>query len=171
MRKLVWFGLVFVLLPMLSLANEEGAQPERKVFGDWFTLCAKPQNICTMNQIQFVNNENGRSQILHAHISKNPQKPEQLIMQLILPLGVVLPAGILVKIDKGKEIQLPYHTCTPKGCIAAMPLPDERYQLLRKGNEALVGFRPIGTDKTAVIKISLNGFTKASNVIRRSANP
>lgn len=165
-KKIVGFLIGWLVATNTFADDSTPETPERTVYGDWFTLCAKSIDVCTMNQVQYAERDGQRSQVLHVHISKNADNT--FFMQMILPLGVLLPPGVAMRVDQGEEFKMPYQICIPKGCIVATQLTKGRMQALQKGNEALIGFRPIGTDKIALIKVSLQGFTKASEVVRNS---
>lgn len=160
-------SLLFVIsLTCFSLASASNNPPERTLYDDWFTLCDTAKNFCSANQLQYMVKDTERSQVLHAHLSKNQNN--QLFMQIILPLGVLLKPGIIMKIDDGKQFSVAYHTCTNKGCIAVIPATESLLKELRLGSKALLGFRPVGIDKTMVIEMSLKGFTKASKQVQSS---
>jgi invasion protein IalB len=84
-------------------------------------------------------------------------KPQVLAM---LPLGSVLPAGALIKVDEGEPIKLAYTHCHMEGCVAESTVEAAVVDQMKKGK--LVGY--FGKDlsgRTLSVPIPLEGFAKA----------
>ena len=79
----------------------------------------------------------------------------------VLPLGVDLRSGMVLRVDNYEEIKAPYLRCTNAGCDVQVELTAELVAQLKKGLKLQVGFRPFGSSKTVVIDASLKGFTRA----------
>lgn len=94
--------------------------------------------------------------LLHVAVGHLPDDKPALIMTL--PLGISLPEGVGVKVDNGKQIEVPVQRCQRNGCIAGLLLKDKLLAAMKAGREADVTFydarrRPI------TVPVSLKGFT------------
>lgn len=84
---------------------------------------------------------------------------------IILPLGVLLPAGVKMQIDDQEKIfAFNIRSCVPVGCVSHVNLSQEVLDLLKKGVVANIQF-VADNGQNVVIKISLKGFTKALSSI------
>lgn len=77
---------------------------------------------------------------------------------MILPLGILIPEGVRMKIDDGPVMRFDLRYCDVIGCVGFVTLNDELLDMFRKGNEAQVVFKsPAGQVLGA--KFALTGFT------------
>lgn len=130
-------------------------------FGDWRIQCEEQR--CQAQQQLFVGEGEQRSRVLSASVMK---LQDQLVMQLVFPLGVDLRPGIATRIDEAQEQQFAFSTCVKDGCVVLLPLNEGFLSGLKAGNTLKAGFRPFGSDQTLVVELSLKGFTKASSNVR-----
>lgn len=154
------------LLLTLFLSSVAFAQtPQTTEYQDWVGICAEVQGQerCEIQQILDMENEQGNSRLLRATVSK---MNNQLIMQLLLPLGLDVRPGVVMQVDAGEEFGAPFLTCIQEGCLVAVPLDESRLAAMRAGSAIKVGFRPFNTDQTLVLEISLMGFTRASQTVK-----
>jgi invasion protein IalB len=84
---------------------------------------------------------------------------------LTAPLGVQLEEGLLLQIDGGETIRLPFKICAPGGCIAPRPLDQSHLSELKRGVKLLVGFYNTAGELVAV-PVSLKGFTAAYDALQ-----
>ncbi len=134
---------------------------QAETIGDWQVGCRGEQ--CQALQQLFTGEGEKRSRILSASLSKIK---DQLVLQLVLPLGVDLRPGIVIRIDESEEQRLGYTTCVADGCVVLTPLNDTLYAGMKAGKTMKVGFRPFNSEQTLVVEVSLSGFTKASSKVR-----
>jgi invasion protein IalB len=154
------------LLLTLFLSSVALAQtPQTTEYQDWVGICAEVQGQerCEIQQVLNMENEQGNTRLLRATVSK---MDNQLIMQLLLPLGLDVRPGVVMQIDEGAEFGAPFLTCVQEGCLVALPLDEGRLTAMRAGSSVKVGFRPFNTDQTLVLEISLMGFTRASQTVK-----
>lgn len=140
-------------------------EPRVTEFQDWVGVCAdiQGQERCEIQQTLNMENEQGNARLLRTSVNFIDN---QLVMQLLLPLGLDLRAGIVMQIDEGEEFGSGFLTCVQEGCLVAFPLDNDRLAALRAGNQMKVGFRPFNTNETLVLEISLMGFTRASQSVK-----
>lgn len=153
MRALKVLLLAFSFLTPLSLHAE--------TFGDWRVECEGER--CQALQQLFVGEGEQRSRVLSASVVKIQ---DQLVLQLVLPLGVDLRPGIVTRIDESTEQQFPFTTCVSDGCVVLLPLDAGLLAGMKAGKTMKAGFRPFSSEQTLVVELSLSGFTKASSKVR-----
>ncbi|MGI8397560.1 invasion associated locus B family protein [Agrobacterium deltaense] len=147
----------------LTLPN--GATSLREQYSDWTVVCAiatdgdKKTKICSMQQEQARQVKNGPSQRILA-VELQP-KDKGLVGVLVLPLGLKLDKGAILKIDDGKASDASaFRTCIFAGCIVDIKADDNMAAALGKG-KALSVKTTSDDGKDVDFSISLNGFQNA----------
>lgn len=130
---------------------------QAEVFGDWKVDCQEKK--CQAVQQLFVGEGEERSRVLSASVVSIQAQP---VLQLVLPLGVDLRPGVVVRVDQADERHFAYSTCLKDGCVALIPLEQGLLQAMKAGSVMKAGFRPFSSEQTLVVELSLSGFTKAS---------
>lgn len=131
-------------------------QPQQRT---WFKVCSQQgeNNICNVQHS--ITADNGQL-ITAVNLLTVTGALKRKIFQIAVPSGRFIPAGIKVKIDKGKVNKLPYTICLPSRCLAEIPLTNKMIKALKKGGEVVltsVNFQ----NKESPITVSLKGFTAA----------
>jgi invasion protein IalB len=112
-------------------------------------------------QQQQTDNE-GRT-VMAVAVGQVPGRSD-LGLLIIVPLGVLLPAGVTLQIDSGAEMPLVVDRCERQGCRIEMLLEPELLTRLKSGTQAKVffeAFDPQGERRRLGIPLSLLGFTAA----------
>jgi invasion protein IalB len=160
---------------MLTLAGAQEApvqqtpaqRPEAsKVFKDWRVQCQKSEEgkeLCFV--FQDVMLKEGNRHLLRLEMGYVPDKKDQLVAIITVPLGIALPPGVLLKIDEGKELRLPVEHCIPQGCRVLFPVDQDLLGALKAGNQAMVTVHNMG-HQPVQIPVSLSGFTAAFNSLK-----
>ncbi|MBF0132777.1 MAG: invasion associated locus B family protein [Magnetococcales bacterium] len=78
----------------------------------------------------------------------------------LLPLGINLPSGVVVKIDKDKPFPLVLQHCTPDGCLGAAQLNAPQTEGLLKAKEVSVIMLPSGATQPISFDVNMDGFAK-----------
>ncbi len=77
---------------------------------------------------------------------------------VMVPLGVAIPHGLKVRVDKGKPIDLRYTLCHPQGCTAEGEATKEFVEKLKKGNKLYIAaVNAVG--RVFQVPVHLKGFT------------
>ena len=131
---------------------------------DWQSLCElrEEKTICQISQTLKKENDGQVSFAMRITLSKQDNK---IFMEVVLPLGLDLPAGIAFQVDEGNEINLPFATCVAQGCAAGVVTEEAFLNQLRKGTIMRVAFRPFAQTQTSLLNVSLSGFTSAMKVL------
>ncbi|WP_240796851.1 invasion associated locus B family protein [Terasakiella sp. SH-1] len=88
-------------------------------------------------------------------------KRRKPFISIRFPLGIDLRSGAVLKIDNRKEHKLTFLRCLQQGCDAGLKITGNAlHDFLKDGEVMKIGFRPWNSAKTAVVKVSLKGFTK-----------
>ena len=129
--------------------------------GAWQVSCRKPpgakEEKCAL--VQSVTAEDrpnvGLTVVFYKAIGEDKK-----LLRVVVPLGVLLPTGLGLKID-GQDIgNAPFLKCSRKGCIAEVVLQDEVIKKLMSGGTAM--FIIFDTPEAGIgIPISLQGFGDA----------
>lgn len=146
--------------PPAPMQGQGAPQPELTTerVQDWTVRCTKttPQR-CEM--VQSVKERESNRDILMIIIGyrENERQPRALIL---MPLGVLLPPGLGIQVDKAEPRGLPFRHCEPGGCLAPWNMSDSDVASLKGGTQLTV----IATDqagKQVGLPVSLKGFTAA----------
>ena len=87
-------------------------------------------------------------------------------MTLTLPLGVIIPEGIVLQVDNGRAQQFGYTFCVETGCIARIAISDGFVQSMRAGNNLKMRVHAVNVPQNPIeLTISLTGVTAAFNAL------
>lgn len=142
----------------------EGATEQH--FGSWTLRCFPPSQSlprrCEM--VQVLGDTQTKEELLLMAVGY-PDPQSGPIAWLVLPLGILLPPGLGLKIDQGETRGLPIRSCDPRGCATPWPLSDADIAALKQGKELVVIFQDIDGKKLG-LPVSLQGFTAAFSQLR-----
>jgi len=175
-RKLAIFSLAPALALAFGLASPAGAQSAateaapaatgpgsvvRETHGAWQVSCRTPpgakEEKCAL--VQSVTAEDrpnvGLTVVFYRAIGENKK-----LLRVVVPLGVLLPTGLGLKIDNEDVGNAPFLKCGKRGCVAEVVLQNEVIGKLKKGENAM--FIIFDTPEAGIgIPVSLQGFTDA----------
>ena len=158
-------AILIALLLALPTAGFAAPKTGQK-YGDWTIGCNKPKGadkeICSIEQN--VLNKEGKTVVAIA-IGYPPKQPEPIAI-IRMPLGILLPAGMGIKLENGEISRAPIQRCTKEGCIAAIKLNKDLLSNLKKGDKAQVLFA-ITKDRTLAATLSLKGFTAGLSSLQK----
>ena len=86
--------------------------------------------------------------------------PIPAVIVIVAPLGVLLPAGIAIKIDEKEPRGAQFDICLPAGCSMRQPVTEVFLAEMKAGKTATVQL-VAAPKKEIKVEISLKGFTKA----------
>ena len=154
--------VAFAVLP----ANAQN--PHGKKFGDWRVHCNASEgapSVCIMVQ-EVVFKKTGK-RILQ-FVIRYTKNADTLIGDIILPLGIYLPAGVTMQIDKGQVFEIPVELCTDgrmRGCRARFSFDAALLAKTKAGGKANIVFQD--SRQTPVpVPVSLTGFTAGLKAIK-----
>jgi invasion protein IalB len=130
----LWTFAVFATAP----AEAQGAIKDKH--GDWETRCETPPGAayeqCAI-VLSVVDQE--RPNVTLVVVVLNTADRKTRLMRVIAPLGVLLPAGISLRIDNDDFGRLSFLQCLANGCIAQLAIEDKLLDKLKAGKTATLG--------------------------------
>ena len=133
----------------------------RETHGAWQVSCRTPpgakEEKCAL--VQSVTAEDrpnvGLTVVFYKAIGEDKK-----LLRVVVPLGVLLPTGLGLKIDGQDVGNAPFLKCGKRGCVAEVVLQDEVINKMKTGNTAM--FIIFDTPEAGIgIPVSLQGFGDA----------
>jgi invasion protein IalB len=152
-------ALAFLALSGLGLAAPARAQGAvRSTFEDWQLRCETPAGAkaeqCAL--VQYVAAEDRPNLTLVVIVLKTADNRGYLL-RVVAPLGILLPAGLGLKIDQADIGRAGFVRCLSTGCVAEVVMDDNLLKQLRSGKQAT--FIVFQTPEEGVgIPVSMKGF-------------
>jgi invasion protein IalB len=145
-----------LLLSASGMANAQGSV--RSVHDDWQIRCETPPGAqseqCAL--FQSVVAEDRANVGLTVLVLKTADQKARL-MRIQAPLGVLLPAGLGLKIDNADIGRAGFVRCLPRGCYAEVVMDDNLLKQMRTGTSAT--FFIFQTPEEGIgFPVSLKGF-------------
>lgn len=164
---LLSFGTLTTLAQTKTKAPAAKPAAAKKPSSPWLVQCGsigeKNQRFCRIqNSIKFKKT----GQRLLGVVIQAQDKEPKIAMQLSLPHGLYLPAGVIFKVDEGKEARLVIETCNPEGCYASTGMDENLLETMKKGTEMLVAFQANTNKEQITIPVSLKGFSSAFTKVK-----
>ena len=162
-RRRAWRRVVFMAsvaaLAVAALVTPAAAQSIVKAkHGDWELRCETPPGAsheqCAL--IQSVAAEDKPNVNLVVIVLKTADGKSRLL-RVIAPLGILLPAGLGLKVDQVDVGRAGFVRCLPSGCIAEVVMEDKLIDQLSTGQTAT--FIIFSTPEEGIgIPLALAGF-------------
>jgi invasion protein IalB len=142
----------------LAAAGAHAQGTVKSVHADWQIRCDTPPGAqgeqCAL--IQSVTAEDRPNVGLTVIVLKTADQKSRL-MRVLAPLGVLLPSGLGLKIDKTDVGRAGFVRCLPNGCVAEVQMDENLLKQLRSGQSAT--FIIFQTPEEGIgIPMSLKGF-------------
>lgn len=158
-------GLAAVSLPAAAQVTQG------QKFGDWIVRCERPVGAANEQCILFqvVNRRdqqtNQTQRVLLTNIGYvGPEK--QPIISFAMPLGLYLPAGVKIQVDKQTPIEATVETCIQTGCRATLSLSAAAVGQLKRGNAATFTIQNLRR-QNITLPISLKGITAGLDALSK----
>lgn len=148
-------------LALTTLPAAFGAQAQgvvKNTHGDWQMRCETPPG-AKNEQCALVQNvmAEDRPNLTLLVIALKTADGKSRLLRMVAPLGILIPAGVGLRIDQADIGRAGYVRCLTTGCIAEAVLDDTLLGQLKGGQTAT--FIVFQTPEEGVgIPVSLNGF-------------
>ena len=147
--------------PAPAPANKAG-DATKTTNSAWVKLCDKQKgekkgNVCLTHHERF--HPTTGQPLISAAIRKIDGQKQEVVMVMV-PLGRLLPPGLILKVDEDKPVNLKYVFCTTVGCVAEIPASAEIIAKFKKGKQLSIGTIDIN-QKRIGFRVSLTGFSNA----------
>jgi invasion protein IalB len=133
----------------------------KDTYGAWQVVCntppgAKEEKCALVQSVTAEDRPNvGLTVVFYKAINEDKK-----LLRVAVPLGVILPRGLGLKIDDQDVGNAPFLRCSKRGCIAEAVLQEEIIKKLKTGKNAM--FIIFDTPEEGIgIPISLQGFGDA----------
>ncbi len=160
-------GLALGVCAVIAAAQPAAAQGTVKsVHGDWQIRCDTPPGSqgeqCVL--LQSVQAEDRPNVGLTVIVLKAADQKSRLL-RVLAPLGVLLPAGLGLKIDDQDVGRAPFVRCLPNGCVAEVAMDDGLINRLKTGKFAT--FIIFQTPEEGIgVPLALTGFAQGFDTLR-----
>jgi invasion protein IalB len=168
------FGALAVLAAAPALAQDAAQapaaqqRPDIKSIGDWSVRCFPVQSPSPCDMYFEADDKNTRQRVVSVSIAYVPSVDRHAI-QVVVPLGVAIPKGLVIQTDSFTSPELHYRRCDRAGCYVEMMLPNDSIASLSKsGPEAKIKI-VADSGKPFDLRFSLNGFTAAHDSMVQQA--
>lgn len=133
---------------------------------DWGKQCEKAadgKEICYVMQTAIVKPQNIRLlQVIVGYLGKNGAPT----MILTTPLGVLVSAGMSIKIDDKKELTVPFETCLQNGCRVVLAMDSSGFEGIKASKEAKVRYLTVD-NRPVDVPVKLDGLSKALKALKK----
>jgi invasion protein IalB len=149
-------ALATAALLLVTPAAAQGVVKE--THGDWQIRCdtppgAKSEQCALVQTVTAADRPNVGLSIIVLKLADNKNR----LLRVLAPLGVLLPAGLGLRIDNAEIGRAGFVRCLPDGCVAEVVMDDNLVSKMRTGKSAV--FIIFQTPEEGIgIPISLNGF-------------
>ncbi len=136
----ILIGLAFLAASVLGAGAAHDQGVARDKHGDWETRCETPPG-ASYEQCAIVLSvvDQERPNLTLVVIVLNTADRKARLMRVLTPLGVLLPAGVGLRIDDQDMGRLNFLQCLANGCIAQLAIDDKTLDKLKTGKTATLG--------------------------------
>jgi invasion protein IalB len=125
-----------ILSPEKAPEAELVPRGQRKVdtikFSAWEKTCFRSPNAKLVCRTSANGTREAGQQVARIDLVEREGDP-QARLQMLLPVGLYLQAGVKVTVDKGAGVRVPYNWCFSNICVAAAPVPADFVKQLESG--------------------------------------
>ena len=146
--------------PAPAAAPQTPPQPEIKTIGDWAVRCYPVQSQSPCDMFQQQNEKDSQQRILALSLAYIPHLDRHAI-QVVVPLGISIPKGVIIHTASFTSQPLPYRRCDRAGCYVEMLVDNSLIDQIGRGGDSAMVKITADDGKSYDLKISLNGFSAA----------
>ena len=153
-----------LVLGWVAWPTSAAAQLESEVYEDWAVRCVERGALPPCDMVQFAtHNESGEPvmQFSVAHAGRE----ESYGIQIMVPLGVRLSAGVAIRVDDGPPlVDFRFTRCEVTGCFIEQVVAADALEPFQLGVTGVLAVLD-RAGQPLVIPLSFKGFTKARAVM------
>jgi len=168
-RPAAWLSAGLLALLLLTPST---ASPATQTFEHWSLECHEPspgRSGCSLFQNVVLAPEQGGGRVMRVTIGIIDEDPDPVAL-FVLPLGISLPPGVELEVQGLAPVRFPVERCEPSGCGGGLRLDAELLDALGSAESAHVRFRDSSREQVE-LELSLRGFTRGIDALRKSATP
>jgi invasion protein IalB len=145
-------------------AGQSSTPTDVKPIGDWTVRCFPVSSTSPCDMYEELEDKNSRQRVLGVSIAYDPSS-DRNIAQIAVPLGISIPAGVVLKTDSYQSPKLPYRRCDRAGCYVELILPNDIIgSLAKSGPQGSIDVQA-DNGKVFSLRFSLNGFAGAHDAM------
>lgn len=152
-------GLAAASVPSAYAQQQPAAAGPGGIPRGWFKVCGKEQDFDICNVQNQVLAQTGQM-LTAVQLAEFKGKINRRALQVSVPVGRLIPAGVTMQIDGNKPTKLEFTTCFQDRCVADAPLTDAIVAAMKKGTDLTLTTYNFQNQPNP-IKVSLSGFTGA----------
>lgn len=149
-----------------SLAPAQAQGVVKKTFGDWQVRCEMPAG-ASKEQCALVQNvaAEDKPNVTMLVIILRTADGKGKLLRVLAPLGILLPAGLGLKIDQTDVGRAGFVRCLPTGCVAEVVMDDNLINQLKTGKVGT--FVVFQTPEEGIgIPVTLSGLDKGLEALQ-----
>jgi invasion protein IalB len=165
LRSRSWLAGLVAALAVTAAAPAFAQGAVKASFGDWQQRCEVPAG-AKNEQCALVQNvaAEDRPNVTLLVIVLRTADAKSRLLRIVAPLGVLLPAGLGLKIDATDVGRAGFVRCLPSGCVAEVVMDDTLLNQLKTGKTAT--FVVFQTPEEGIgIPVNLAGLDKGLAVL------
>lgn len=151
----------------LKVSKEEAARAPDQTsenYGDWTVRCVARTDLPPCDMIQVATTTGTNEQVMRFSIA-HAGKEETYGVQILVPLGVLVSGGVLVRIDDKTDVDgLKFTRCEAAGCFIEALMGSDKLAPLRRGEKGVVAVLNRNGEPLAM-PVSLKGFAAAMDAM------
>lgn len=147
--------------PATAPAASAPLQPnETKTFGDWTVRCYPIASPSPCDMYELLANKQNNQRVVSLSIAYLPSGDKHVI-QVAVPLGVLIPKGLVIESDTFTSAMLRYRRCDRAGCYVEMLFDNGAVNALATATSPAKIKIVADNGKVFEIPFSLNGYSDA----------
>ena len=153
-------GIMMLGLALVGFVPAAAQDPDTlaETYADWTVRCSTTDDTRRCWMGQSLQREPGGEQLLLVELAL---KEGATHLGVLAPFGLLLSAGIMLKVDDHAPSKQEFRTCLPPGCISEAALGEHRLAELRAGTRLEITMVVADSGAPLVLDMSLSGFTAA----------
>ena len=155
-------GLFSLLaVPANAAGSAAPVQPnETKTFGDWTVRCYPVASPSPCDMFELLANKQNNQRVMSLSIAYMPSGDKHVI-QVAVPLGILIPKGLVIEADTFTSQSLHYRRCDRGGCYVEMLFDNGAVNALASATGPAKIKIVADSGKVFEIPFSLNGYSDA----------
>lgn len=166
------FALPLLLAGLaVPLASPLPAQAQNQTVtatnGAWQIVCLEGTDSCAMQQVGKSPQGEDAMVVRISKVDAQADDGQKIpaTVEIVAPLGVILPAGLRVQIDGGQVRGTSFQLCLANGCLAQDVMNQAFIDDMKGGTTAKM-IVVVPRQGEVIVNISLSGFTKSFNSLK-----
>jgi invasion protein IalB len=136
------------------------APSETKTFGDWAVRCYPVASPSPCDMYELLANKQTKQRVMSLSIAYMP-KDNKHVIQIAVPLGILIPKGLVIESDAYTSPTLPYRRCDRAGCYVERLFDNSAVNALASATGVVKVKIVADGGKVFEIPFSLNGYSDA----------